>query len=69
MLFSMSAINISCYATLSKLVFLKDVMLWQNLRFYISTYIEVRVRNFYKKMDRYQKLFHCYQNILGIEIL
>ncbi len=29
--------------------------------------IEALVINFYKKMDCYQKLFHCYQSILDPE--
>ncbi len=66
--YSMSAINISCYEELSMLsesVFLKYVMQWQNRCFFI----EALVINFYKKMDCYQKRFHCYQSILGAETL
>ncbi len=31
--------------------------------------IEALVTNFYKKMDCYQKLFHCYQSILSNDVI
>ncbi len=63
--YSKSAINISCYeelSMLSELVFLKCYAMTEFVFLHFS--IEALVINFYKKMDCYQKVFHCYQSIL-----
>ncbi len=71
MLFSMSAVNISCYEKLSmvsKFGILEICYAMAEFAF-LHFSIEALLLNFCKKMDCYQKLFHCYKSILWTETL
>ncbi len=67
----MSAINISWYEELSMLseIDILEICYAVAEFSFLHFSIEALVINFYKEMDCYQKLFHCYQSILGTETL